>query len=109
MTAGADSTAGGIDLSGADALLLTGVGIARKVAFSLTLGDAGVGAGSDTGGGGGALERKRGMCSVWGASPPRTTTAWRGGDFKPGRAMKPPRGVMASPESGESMEASSGG
>ena len=91
----------------AAALLLTGVGLARSVTFSLALG--GAGSLSGAGGGGGMLERKSGMCSDWGASPPRTTTAWRGGDFRPGRAMKPPRGVMASPESGESNWSSSGG
>lgn len=48
-----------------------GVGIARNVIFSL----AGSGAGSLTGGGGGKLERRSGMCSDSGASPPRTTTA----------------------------------
>lgn len=68
---GADSMTGGTDLRGcALALLLTGVGMARNVTFSLALS----GAGSD-GGGGGMLERNRGMCSDWGASPPRTTTA----------------------------------
>lgn len=109
MTAGAGSVAAGPEPRRAAALLLTGVGIARNVIFSLTLGGPGSCLGSDAGGGGGMLERKSGMCSDWGASPPRTTTACRGGDFKPGRAMKPPRGVMASPESGESIESSSGG
>ena len=44
-----------------------GVGIARKVIFSLA-----DGTGSLTGGGGGKLERRTGMCSDSGASPPRT-------------------------------------
>jgi hypothetical protein len=65
----------GTDLGGAHALLLTGVGIARSVIFSLALGSSGSGSGSGSGGGGGMLERKRGMCSDCGASPPRTTTA----------------------------------
>ena len=73
-----------------------GVGMARKVIFSFALGTAG----SLAGGGGGTLERSTGMCSDTGASPPRTTTACRGGDFSPGRAMKPPRGVSASADTG---------
>jgi hypothetical protein len=70
---GTDSMTAGTDLRGccAHALLLTGVGMARNVTFSLALS----GVGSDGGGGGGMLERNRGMCSDWGASPPRTTTA----------------------------------
>lgn len=79
-----------------------GLGIARCVIFSLAL----IGALS-TGGGGGKLERATGMSFEIGASPPRTTTAWRGGGLSPGRAMKPPRGViasleMAAPDSGGS-------
>jgi hypothetical protein len=42
------------------------------------------------------LGRATGICSDSGASPPRTTTACRGGGFNPGRAMKPPRGVRVS-------------
>ena len=57
--AGADSTAVGTERRRAAALLLTGVGIARNVIFSLALG----GSGSGSGGGGGMLERKSGMCS----------------------------------------------
>jgi hypothetical protein len=76
-----DATAGGGRL---------GAGIARNVIFSLAL----IGAGS-LGGGGGTLGRASGMSSVMGASPTRTTTACRGGTFKPGLAMKPPRGVSA--------------
>jgi hypothetical protein len=72
---GNDSTLG-IDRSGgANALLLTGVGIARKVTFSLAVSGTASGWTSASGGGGGMLERKRGMCSDCGASPPRTTTA----------------------------------
>lgn len=70
-----------------------GVGIARCVTFSLAL----IGALS-TGAGGGKLERATGMSLEIGASPPRTTTAWRGGGLSPGRAMNPPRGVIASLE-----------
>ena len=55
--AGTDSTAVGTERRRAAALLLTGVGIARNVIFSLALG------GSGSGGGGGMLERKSGMCS----------------------------------------------
>src|SRR4051812_27759522 len=57
-----------------------GVGIARSVIFSLALG----GGGTLGGGGGGKLERASGISSDCGASPPRTTTAWRGGVFNPG-------------------------
>jgi hypothetical protein len=64
------STAGGT-LATTAARLLTGVGIARNVIFSLALG----GSGSGAGGGGGMLERNSGMCSDCGASPTRTTTA----------------------------------
>lgn len=71
---GCDSTfgAGALDSSAATfGAGGVGVGMARKVIFSL----AGNGAGSLTGGGGGTLERMSGMCSDSGASPPRTTTA----------------------------------
>jgi hypothetical protein len=68
------------------------VGMARRVTFSLKL----IGAGSLGGGGGKKLERATGMSLDSGLSPPRTTTACRGGGFKPGRAMKPPRGVIHS-------------
>ncbi|MES1182431.1 MAG: hypothetical protein ABUL60_01380 [Myxococcales bacterium] len=108
---GSDSSAGGAKVGGSGGSAVTagaggvGVGIARNVIFSLA-----DGTGSLTGGGGGKLERRSGMCSDSGASPPRTTTAWRGGDFKPGRAMNPPRGVMASADTGaDSKESSSGG
>jgi hypothetical protein len=90
---GSDSSTRDNGMPAAAAGGLDGVGIARKVIFSL----ASTGAGS-FGGGGGTLERASGISSWTGASPPRTTTAWRGGVFKPGRAMKPPRGVAASPE-----------
>jgi hypothetical protein len=73
---GNDSTTRGTDFGGAQAaLLLTGVGIARSVIFSLAVGGSGSRSGSGSSGGGGMLERKRGMCSDCGASPPRTTTA----------------------------------
>jgi hypothetical protein len=70
-----------------------GVGIARSVIFSLRLSGGG-----KLGGAGGKLERAIGISSESGASPPRTTTACRGGAFNPGRAMKPPRGVSTSPD-----------
>lgn len=70
---GSDSTFGAGAVGSADTFGAggVGVGIARNVIFSL----AGNGAGSLTGGGGGKLERRTGMCSDSGASPPRTTTA----------------------------------
>lgn len=112
---GADSSTGGNMVVEADAALTgtssntmdamrgvmgtatggVGVGMARSVIFSLKL----TGGSSLAGGGGGKLERATGMCSDNGASPPRTTTAWRGGGLSPGLAMKPPRGVIASRES----------
>jgi hypothetical protein len=63
MTAGAGPVAAGPEPRRAAALLLTGVGIARNVIFSLTLAGSGSISGSDAGGGGGMLERSRGMCS----------------------------------------------
>jgi len=108
LDGGSDSRAGGANVGGSAVTAGAGgvgVGIARKVIFSLA-----DGTGSLTGGGGGKLERRTGMCSDSGASPPRTTTAWRGGGFKPGRAMNPPRGVMASADTGaDSNESSSSG
>ena len=47
-----------------------GVGMARSVTFSALLGTTG-----SLGGGGGRLERRRGMSSDSGASPPRPTVA----------------------------------
>ena len=47
-----------------------GVGMARSVTFSALLGATG-----SLGGGGGKLERRRGMSSESGASPARTTVA----------------------------------
>jgi hypothetical protein len=97
-----ESMAMAAELDGTSAWGAGGVGMARNVIFSFALGGAG-----SFGGGGGMLERSSGMCSDSGASPPRTTTACRGGDFKPGRAMKPPRGVMASAETGAESSGSS--
>lgn len=91
-TCGASSaTAGGAGVLGR--------GMARAVIFSLGLSGAG-----SLGGGGGTLGRATGMSSLSGASPTRTTTACRGGVFKPGRAMKPPRGVTASLDGGGSVK-----
>ena len=98
---GSDSTTGGTEATGGR----LGVGIARSVIFSLALGGGGT---LDAGAAGRKLERATGMSSHVGASPPRTTTAWRGGVFRPGRAMKPPRGVSASSDAGGAESSSSG-
>lgn len=67
---GSESTTAGREGASSPAGGGLGVGIARSVIFSLALTGAGTLAG-----GGGQLERARGMSSDSGALPPRTTTA----------------------------------
>jgi hypothetical protein len=101
--AGAESGGGGSvssrGVTGSGRSNVGSFGIAGIVTLSQAARGAGsLGRGSATGAGGGQLERATGISPVGSALPPRTTTACRGGFFKPGRAMKPPRGVSTARE-----------